>query len=368
MNASIERFFSEHVESFVQALAHFDLQIDRAAQPESDLVTQELTQCINASLAECSELERRYGADNNKELKEVQARYRQAIRPWFDKSWFMRRALEKPRGYPGDYELLTAIYDGRTKACGLGGYLDRYFLNTTLGRAVPARMRAVRRFLLDEIGRREGSVAVLNVACGSCREFTEGFDFQRPAVQITCLDNDSQALDYVRTNVAPVVMGSVALIFVRYNALRMTSATVNRERFGRSDIIYSVGLCDYLPDQYLVPMLKAWRESLHEQGVVYVAFKDMKRYDKAEYQWLVDWFFYQRTEEECRQLFDAAGYDMDELDVSRDETGVILNFAGRNKAAASIRIDEAQELEPSPPRNQSPVTARFHPYRRSSGA
>lgn len=344
MKALIDRFFSGELPRFLQALDDFDRHIDPAAKPESQAIVEELTRCINASLAACSEFEKKFRGDSS-QLKKVQDRYREAIRPWFDKSWFMRRALSKPRGYPGDYELLTAIYDGLPKSSGLGGYLDRYFLNTTLGRAVPARMRAVRSFLLDEIARREGNIAILNVACGSCREYVEGFAVGAgQEVQITCLDNDNQALDYVRANVAPLIADSVQTNLIRYNALRMTSAPVNRERFGRSDIIYSVGLCDYIPDNYLIPMLKGWRESLQEDGIVYVAFKDMKRYDKAEYQWLVDWYFYQRTESECRHLFEAAEYDMDSLEVTRDETGVILNFVGRNKVDALVRVDEAERL------------------------
>ena len=118
----------------------------------------------------------------------------------------------------------------------------------------------------------------------------------------------------------------------------MTSAVVNVERFGRSDLIYSVGLCDYIPDKYLIPMLEGWRGSLSPGGTVYVAFKDCKRYTTPEYQWLVDWFFLQRTEEECRHLFAAAGYDMDELEMSRDETGIIINFVGAARCRRSCAL------------------------------
>ena len=354
MKALIERFFAGHVERFTRTLDDFDRHIGPSAQPvgPSDIVVNELTHCINASLAVCSWLEKELAAEDPKVLKEVQVRYRATISPWFGKSWFMRRALEKPRGYPGDYELLDAIYDGRLRSRGLGAYLDRYFLNTTLGQAVPARMRALRGFLVDEIARRNGNLAILNVACGSCREFTEEFEFNREGeIQITCLDNDLEALDYARTRVAHGVAPSITLNFMRYNALRMTSAPVNRERFGRSDIIYSLGLCDYIPDAYLVPMLNGWRESLQEGGVVYVAFKDMKCYDKAEYQWLVDWYFYQRTDEECRQLFEAAGYDMKAMEITRADANVIINFVGRNKVDTFVRIDDVQPVALPPLRD-----------------
>ena len=299
------------------------------------------TRTINGSLANCAELEARLAAVDPALLKETQARYREAIWPWFGQSWFMNHALSKPRGYPGDYQMLTSIYDGKAKLRGIGGYLDRYFLNTDLGRAVCSRLRLARQFLLQELVRRSGDVAVLNVACGPCREFLGGLG---PAgdreTTITLIDNDPLALDYVQANVAPELAGRAKVNFIRYNALRMTSAVVNVERFGRSDIIYSVGLCDYIADKYLIPLLQGWRESLAPGGTVYVAFKDSRRYHTQEYQWLVDWYFLQRTEEDCRNLFAQAGYDMDQLQMERDETGIIMNFLAQTKVPAFVRVDQ----------------------------
>jgi hypothetical protein len=288
-------------------------------------------------------------------LKDAQICYREAIWPWFGQSWFMNHALSKPRGYPGDYQMLTAIYDGETRSRGLGGYLDRYFMNTQLGKAVKARLALARKFLLEELDRRHGDVAVLNVACGPCREYLGGIPARDGNTTITLVDNDPLALDYVQANVAPQLGGNAKMNFVRYNALRMTSAAVNVERFGRSDVIYSVGLCDYIPDKYLIPLLQGWRESLHEGGVVYVAFKDATRYTTPEYQWLVDWFFLQRTADDCRQLFQQAGYDLDELDSVRDESGIIINYIARSKVPAFVRLD-APEAVPAPQRVDIPAT------------
>ena len=168
MQSQIERFFSSHVADFRRKLAEFQRRLDADELPFNDPATAELTRCITDSLDKCAQLERQI-ADQPEMLKGVQARYREAIRPWFGTSWFMQRALTKPRGYPGDYELLTSIYARQPKSSGLGGYLDRYFLNTTLGRAVCARVRAVSQFLNEEVARRGGKANILNVACGPCQ-------------------------------------------------------------------------------------------------------------------------------------------------------------------------------------------------------
>src|SRR5690606_19762114 len=134
---------------------------------------------------------------------------------------------------------------------------------------------------------------IMNVACGAAREFTAGFEAVADReIDVTLIDNDTQALEFVQTKVAASIPANISINYVRYNALRMTKATANVERFGRPDIIYSVGLCDYIPDEYLVPMLRGWRETLSPGGVVYVAFKDKHLYEAAEYQWMVDWYFF----------------------------------------------------------------------------
>jgi hypothetical protein len=57
----------------------------------------------------------------------------------------------------------------------------------------------------------------------------------------------------------------------------------------------------------------------------------------------VDWHFFQRREEDCRCLFEQAGYDMDRLQIARDSTGVIMNFIGWVEAGVSVRVDHPAE-------------------------
>ncbi len=347
MQPAIQRFLSEYLPTFTQALDQFEQQLDPQAEPFDDSVLDEITRCINNSLKVCRQLETELDGQEPMELKEAQSRYRKALAPWMSKSWIWNRSTTKPRGYPGDYQLLTAIYDGLPKSTGFGGYVDRYLLNFTLGRAVVARMWSARRFLMDELQRRRGRVAILNVASGACREYMGGFELSADReVTIACVDNDSEALEFAQAQTAAALGRSqITATFTRYNALRMTSASGNIRQFGRSDIIYSVGLCDYIPDEYLVPLLKAWRDSLAEDGVVYVAFKDALLYDKTEYQWLMDWYFFQRVEDDFQRLFRDAGYDLSAIETSRDSTGVIINYLCRtSNAAPVVRIDEAEQM------------------------
>ena len=275
-------------------------------------------------------------------LKKAQQEFREKIAPWFDQSWFMQRAKEKPRGYPGDYETLTGIYEQKPKTTGFGGYLDRYFLESDLARAVRGRLEGIQKFLIRETLNRAERVSILDVASGPGREYAVGFTSAQAGISLKCVDTDEQALEYLKSHVDPSLLDSGDLSCYRYNALKMSSAKANLETFGECDIIYSVGLCDYIPDRYLIKILQGWRESVSPTGIVYVAFKDATQYVAAEYQWHVDWFFYERTESDCRELFAAAGYNVDKLEMFRDETNIIMNFVAREPALSRSRLDSSQ--------------------------
>jgi hypothetical protein len=156
--------------------------------------------------------------------------------------------------------------------------------------------------------------------------------------------------------VAPTATG-LRLQTVRYNALRTRSAKKNIELFGRVDVLYSAGLCDYLTDDTLIPMLSGWWDTLADGGVLYVAFKDAELYDKTPYQWHLDWHFYQRTQDDCWRLFREAGFDLPAMEMTRDATGIIMNFISRTRLGTGTRIDQKTDSRISAPHiaNQAPV-------------
>jgi extracellular factor (EF) 3-hydroxypalmitic acid methyl ester biosynthesis protein len=123
------------------------------------------------SCNECSRFEVKNGTD----LEALRSLFRDNIHPCFSKSWFMNRALTKPRGYPGDYVILEGIYDQQPKTDdGIGRVLDEYFLRTELARAVTGRKNKCREKLEELILREtETELKILDIACGPCPELVE---------------------------------------------------------------------------------------------------------------------------------------------------------------------------------------------------
>jgi hypothetical protein len=345
MQSRIDSFFTRDVQAFNDRLSQIRQKIDPEAVPERDASYHNIRRAMQEMVEGCRRLDAAISHDADL-LRETQRRFYDATAEWFDVSWIGHRSRTKPRGYPGDYLLLNTVYDEAPKSPGFSGYIDLYLLDMLLAQAVRARWQAVRSFLLEELSQRTGEVHVLNVASGPGREYVGGLPAPGVALQVTCIDNDQEALDFVEEKVRPQAPG-MTIECQRYNALRMKSADATRRLFGASDIIYSIGLCDYLTDHALVGIMEGWRKSLAEDGVLLVAFKDGPRYDRIEYQWLLDWHFFQRTEEDCRRLFYEAGFDARDLEMTRDTTGVIMNFIARPKPSA-LRMDEPHAARATP--------------------
>jgi SAM-dependent methyltransferase len=97
--------------------------------------------------------------------------------------------------------------------------------------------------------------------------------------------------------------------------------------FGKQDIIYSVGLFDYLPDNFLVKLLRALYNLLNPGGKLIAAFKDASRYRSQDYHWAVDWDgFLQRTEADFKDILTEATIPSSAIEEKREDSGVIVFY------------------------------------------
>lgn len=344
----LQEFFQNDVESLKTNLQALSREIGPEEEPLKASHLQNIAEVLLKSCDDCRRVEEDL-SDHMDSIAPVQEAFRKETAPWFSQSWIANRAQTKPTGFPGDCMMLATIYDERVPTRGLGGYLDACLLTLPLGVAVKERMKTAQAFLMQEVSWREGDVRILDIASGPCREFLNWTDQAEDSrILLTCLDTDPEALEYVGQNVVPTATGIEQMRLERYNALRTKSAKATERNFGRFDVLYSVGLADYIPDEPLVAMLQGWRESVDEGGIVYVAFKDSRRYDKTPYQWHLDWHFLQRTEEDCRRLLSEAGFDAATVEMERDASDIIIHFFCPIGTPAYTRVDAAEPTVRAP--------------------
>lgn len=180
------------------------------------------------------------------EMTLLEARFRSLLNPFFLRSATLRRTFEKPRGYAGDYLMMEALYRNTPEGDSpLALWMDRWAL------ALPgfAAVRFRRRLLAELLGveHTRGARRVLSVACGSAGELTDtahlGFE------SINLLDQDADAIKAATENLLAAAGPERApQIQVWPQAIRSLFRPSPPPLVDPHDVIYSIGLYDYLQE------------------------------------------------------------------------------------------------------------------------
>jgi len=243
---------------------------------------------------------------------EIKKAFRDLIGPWVYKSRIIRLAYEKPRGYPGDYEMLEFIYNDRTVTPGAGKYLDRYFLNNGYAEAVRQRKNKMAEIIARRLEAASVPVRVLDIACGSCREILDILGSRTPLagrLDLTILDQDTEAVDFSERRLKKVAP-SLRIQCVKQDVLNLLKpeAVAPYPFLKNQDLVYSIGLADYFPDRILMKFIRGCMDLLSPIGEFVLAHKDRDadHHSPLLPDWFCDWKFYPRNEWKVGELIRAA--------------------------------------------------------------
>ena len=313
----------DKTDRFIRRLEEIERRCLSLKKDEGILV--DLKNTIDEMLSFCEEFEKKAGY-SKEELKKIISRFHRDTNPILFRSYCIKRARIWPQGYQGDYKTLETIYRNSPCSEGLGYYLDLWALGLPLGNAVRNRIKRLENILREEVKKRFAP-KVLNIACGSCRELIGiANEIQDNDARIICIDTDNDALNYAETRLRSIGIDDY-VEFRKYNALRMFDDELNSVEFEKQDIIYSVGLFDYLPDEFLIKLLSALYNLLEEKGTLIAAFKDANRYKSQVYHWILNWDgFLQRNERDFRNILYLAGIPDSAIKEEREESGIIIFY------------------------------------------
>lgn len=272
----------------------------------------------------CAEFEQ--GVKDKDVIHNARIAFYEKTNPILSRSYCINRTRTWPQGGQGDYKTLEMIYKNTPLSEGIGYYLDLCALNAPLAVAVRNRIMKLEKILMAEIQKRQFPL-LMNIACGSCRELMgiapEIIDSE---AKVICVDTDNDALAFAQDRLS--YAGIINQVELRkYNAIRMFDDEMNMTEFGKQDIIYSVGLFDYLPDDFLVKLLRALYNLLNTGGRLIAAFKDSSRYRSQDYHWVANWDgFLQRKEEDFMNILSQAGIPYNAISELCEDTGIIVFY------------------------------------------
>lgn len=240
----------------------------------------------------------------------VKKHFREILTPWISRGIVVKRGYEKPRGYPGDYCTLEMIYDAKDLSEDvLGRLFDRYLFKDAYVVAVQNRKEKMKALLRDLIlkSSASGALRILNVASGGARDIRELLNenpriFKSRKVDIVMVDQDKEALNFSEKEIRRIG-GNVTVSYVQENIANLFRNQVKFKRgLGKFDIIYSIGLIDYISDFLLEEFVRFCFESLASKGKLFLAVKNTKIFKSLASDWFCDWNFYLRDQKDLLAL------------------------------------------------------------------
>jgi SAM-dependent methyltransferase len=256
------------------------------------------------------------------------------VTPLLLKAPFVKRAYEKPLGYPGDYQLMQWCYSNEFEGdSAFGRAIHKFFVDCyPLSQGVRTR----RDLIVDLMGREhqrlqglheeDTSFRVVSLGCGPAREVSDyiGRHGTWPGRVIWTLIDQEEAALSVAYQASRREIGKTQsnghLNLLNLSFVQMLSEGLPLQTSGTQDFIFSVGLFDYLRESRAQSLLKGLFDLLAPGGLIAVgnARAPNKFFWAAEF--LADWTLLYRTETEMLGLA-ALLPERAELSVISDESG-----------------------------------------------
>jgi extracellular factor (EF) 3-hydroxypalmitic acid methyl ester biosynthesis protein len=248
--------------------------------------------------------------------------------PPLETSWLQHRARFKPRGYAGDYEMLSRICTGQVCEHPLGRLFDRYFLNQAAPQAVRARTEQIGHAIATHcLTGAHPTYRVVSVGSGPALDIRRAVEVLpsdvRCRLHVTLLDLDDDALQFASQGLLQFLSAEQVTCH-RNNLYRLPAKARAAALLDAADFIVCSGFFDYLEPAPAAAMLKAFWTRLAPGGMLLVGNFAPHNTTQAYMEWLGNWYLLYRTAEEMAQLARDADIPHDQFHVSAERLGVVL--------------------------------------------
>ena len=216
---------------------------------------------------------------------------------------FFKRCLDKPQGYAGDYQMMNYVYDDTVfeATSNLAKLFNYYIFDSPAANAVKNRAYIIHGVVQQRLAEL-GGLEIASIACGPAREVPTTLHLIEDmpgSIHWTLLDQDEDAMAYAKASIP----GSDRLTttFINAGVLELVRKRVD---LGEKDIIYSLGLFDYLADKVAIKVIAALYENLKPGGIMLIGnFAD--HIIRPIMEAAMDWHLIYRTHEDCMRLAES---------------------------------------------------------------
>ncbi len=224
-----------------------------------------------------------------------------------DQSPFMKRCLIKPQGYAGDYQMMNYIYDDDifNAQTNMGKFLNYFLFSSPAATAVRNRAKIIQGFIQYKL-LQDLTLSVASIASGPAREVSSMTkllfgDLKEAKIIWTLLDQDPDSLAYAKQNIP--ASPNIVPKFLEAGIKQLLRKKVSLDL---QDIIYSLGLFDYLEERVAVMLIKNLYAFLKPGGTLLVGNFHPRNPLRVLMEGALEWFLIHRTEEEMIEIGKAA--------------------------------------------------------------
>ena len=251
------------------------------------------------------------------------------VTPEFMAGAIWKRSYEKPLGYPGDFQIMNMVYDWRREGATPYEQLV-HRIGLDVAECIATRMVMMRQAIAGAVNRLgDHPVRIATLGCGPAREVVDYLKIRDlpQAAQFTLIDQDYDALSlaYERTYPETIRLhgkGSVSCLHTSFGQLLKAG-----ELFGKlapQDLIYTVGLIDYLVPRRAKALVTALYQHLAPGGTLIVGNMMKTRVGNLwPMEFICDWNIIYRDHAEMRALAEETA-GAESVTTSLDPTGRVV--------------------------------------------
>lgn len=240
--------------------------------------------------------------------------FKSELNEFYLQSPYARRAMEKPFGYAGDFEMMNQIYRHQYEGKSLFAKLmHKYTVSEAGAQSVRERKHVLANKIYEVISKTDRKkIKICSLACGPAQEIVHLLETQKipedKEIEIFLIDQDVEALLDARRNITSTTFNNSKINLKVHSWPLSIKQLIERGPLGNDffdekyDLIYSAGLFDYLLQPIAKMLVSVLFEQLEPRGRLLIGNFHPNSPTRAIGELSVDWRLVYRNEAEMKDL------------------------------------------------------------------
>ena len=259
---------------------------------------QEVAKALNSFFDKIWDLAVRY---NKGDFRKHQLYLQQEIALFFADSPYNKRVYDKPLGYDGDYMMMLYLYQDQYEGNStFAKLIHKYSVNVPAAVANRNRKELCKKYI-NEYLKKMKNPRITSVASGPIIEIIEILN-ENPAAldgRYSCIDFDRSTIDYAEQQIKELRSKKgrdIDIKFINENILNLLKRGRLKNALELQDLIYSLGLIDYLGDKMAERIIENLYDVLAPSGTMIIGNVHTSNPSRAFVEMLGEWKINHRSE------------------------------------------------------------------------